>query len=180
MVAFDGQTGLPPIAGDNFNNPGNWVPAQVPTDTAFFGPTLPNGRSPLIMANTTLSQILFLASAPSYSIGVFGPNTLELISGGISNLSSNDQVIVVLSGGTLTFADDSTAGNNTIGYSNRGGAIVLPIQAARATPLLPTSLPITSSLLREQATPAAPRLPPTPAALSILSARAMGTTLVSS
>ena len=119
--SLDAIWSLNPIAGDNFNNPGNWLPPVVPTDTAFFGFT--NGRSPLIMANTTLSQILFTGLAPSYSIGVFGPNTLELNGGGIANSSSNNQVIVVLAGGTLTFANDSTAGNNTIGYSNRGGTI---------------------------------------------------------
>jgi outer membrane autotransporter protein len=117
-----------PLAGDNFNSPSNWVPVgigvpMVPTGTAFFGFTLPNGRSPLIFANTTLSQIQFTGLAASYSIGVLGPNTLELNGGGIANFSSNNQVIVVLAGGTLTFANGSTAGDHTIGYSNRGGTI---------------------------------------------------------
>jgi hypothetical protein len=61
--SLDAIWSLNPIAGDNFNNPGNWLPPVVPTDTAFFGFT--NGRSPLIMANTTLSQILFTGLAPS-------------------------------------------------------------------------------------------------------------------
>jgi outer membrane autotransporter protein len=77
------------------------------------------------MANTTLGQFQFLAGAPSYSIGVLSPNTLELDGGGVTeNLSGNNQVIVVLAGGTLLFANNSTAGDSTIGYSNRGGAIV--------------------------------------------------------
>jgi fibronectin-binding autotransporter adhesin len=111
-----------PVAGDDFNNRDNWFPPRVPTDIAIFGLTLPNGRSPLILANTTLSQILFTGSG--YSIGVIGPNSLELTGGGFLNLSSNNQVVVVTSGGTLTFAGGSTAGNDTIGYSNRNGAII--------------------------------------------------------
>jgi outer membrane autotransporter protein len=117
-----------PVAGDNFNNAANWVPATVPgsetnTGTASFGTTTADGDSPLIMSNTTLTAFQFLSGAPSYSIGVIGPNTLTFVNGGVTqNLSGNDQVIVVTSGGTLAF-DNSTAGDNTIGYSNRGGAI---------------------------------------------------------
>jgi autotransporter-associated beta strand protein len=113
-----------PIAGDNFNLAGNWIPAVVPTGTAFFGNTVPDGRSPLILENTALNRIVFTNAAPSYSIGVIGPNSLTLSGGGFVNQSSNNQVVVVTSGGTLTFAGGSTAGNDTIGYSNRGGTII--------------------------------------------------------
>jgi autotransporter-associated beta strand protein len=118
---------LNPAAGDNFNTATNWIPVGVPTGTALFG--LTNGNVPLISANTTLNLILFGANAPSYSLGVFGPNTLELIGGGISNLSANHQVVVVLSGGTLAFGG-SSAGNDTIGYSNRGGTILFNASTA--------------------------------------------------
>jgi outer membrane autotransporter protein len=74
-------------------------------------------------ATNTLNQLQFLAGAPTYSIGVFG--TLNLVGGGVTeNLSGNTQNIVVLSGGTLNFTNNSTAGDNTIHYGNRGGAIV--------------------------------------------------------
>jgi outer membrane autotransporter protein len=63
-----------------------------------------------------------LSGAPSYSIGVLGPNTLEFTNGGVVNDSTSNHVIAVLSGGTLIF-NNSTAGDTTIGYSNRGGAI---------------------------------------------------------
>jgi hypothetical protein len=117
-----------PAAGDNFNDPGNWVPNVVPgsqtnTGTASFGPTAPNGVSPLIFSSVTLNQFQFLNGAPSYSIGVFS-GTLNLVGGGVFNSSGMHQVIVVLPGGTLQFDNNSTAGDNTIGYSNRGGAIV--------------------------------------------------------
>jgi outer membrane autotransporter protein len=50
---------------------------------------------------------------------------LELTSGGVTqNLSGNNQVIVVLTRGTLNFSNSSTAGDPTIGYSNRGGTII--------------------------------------------------------
>lgn len=71
-----------PAAGDNFNDPNNWVPATVPTGTASFGSTSPSGASPLITANTTLTQFQFLAGAPSYSIGVLSANTLEFSAAG--------------------------------------------------------------------------------------------------
>jgi autotransporter-associated beta strand protein len=118
---------LNPAAGDSFNTTTNWIPVGVPTGTALFGPT--NGNVPLILANTRLNLILFGANAPSYSLGVFGPNTLELIGGGISNLSANHQVVDVLSGGTLAFGG-SSAGNETIGYSNRGGTILFNASTA--------------------------------------------------
>ena len=119
-----------PNAGNNFNSPSNWMPEIVPTGTAFFGGTSPNGRSPLITANTTLGQIEFMNTAPSYSIGVLDPNTLEFTGLGVINSSIRaDQVIVVLSGVTLIFANNSSArgdggGNYTVDYSNRGGAIL--------------------------------------------------------
>jgi autotransporter-associated beta strand protein len=118
-----------PVAGDNFNLPANWVPAMVPTGTAFFGSTTPDGLSPLIMANTTLHLIQFESGAPSYSIGVLPSTTLELVGGGggFSNLSTNHQVVVVVAGGTLEFALGASAGTSTIGYSNRGGTILFNV-----------------------------------------------------
>ncbi|MBL6618291.1 MAG: autotransporter outer membrane beta-barrel domain-containing protein [Reyranella sp.] len=106
----------------SFNTPGNWTPASVPTGTASFGPatvTNPNIFGP---TTNTLNQFQFVAGAPAYSIGVFG--TLNLNNGGVTgNASGNAQNIIVLSGGTLNF-NSSTAGDNTISYGNRGGAIV--------------------------------------------------------
>lgn len=114
----DAVWSMTPSAGGSFNDPGNWSTSVVPTGIAFFGPT--DGRSPLILENTTLNQFQFLPDAPSYSIGDIGPSTLTFVDGGVTlNLSNNNQIIVVTSTGTLTF-DNSTAGNNTIGYSNRG------------------------------------------------------------
>jgi outer membrane autotransporter protein len=105
----------------SFNTPGNWTPASVPTGAAFFGPatvTDPNIFSPAI---NTLNQFEFLSGTPSYSIGVFG--TLNLNSGGVTvNDSGRPENIIVLSAGTLNL-DHSTAGDNTIFYGNRGGAI---------------------------------------------------------
>src|SRR5215469_2179535 len=112
-----------PSAGDDFNNPNNWVPTQVPTGTAFFGATSPNGRSPLTTSSATLNLIRFTALAPSYSIGILAGTTLTLDGGGVSNGSTNDQVIVVLSGGTLIFGNGATPGNDTVGYRNQGGTI---------------------------------------------------------
>jgi hypothetical protein len=107
--AQDATWSTTPAAGNNFNDPGNWTPAEVPgsvtnTGAASFGPTTPSGASPLIFSNTTLSQFQFMSGAPSYSIGVLGPNTLELTNGGVTqNLSGNNHVIVVLTGGALNF-----------------------------------------------------------------------------
>jgi hypothetical protein len=106
----------------SFNTPGNWSSGSVPTGIASFGPgatvTDPNIFSP---ATNTLNQFQFLAGAPQYSVGVFG--TLNLNNGGVTgNASGNRQNIVVLSGGTLNF-NSSTAGDSSILYGNRGGAI---------------------------------------------------------
>jgi outer membrane autotransporter protein len=128
--AQDATWSTNPIAGNDFNTPANWTPAQVPTGVAFFGATSPDGLSPLIFSNATLSSFQFLAGAPSYSIGVLSGATLDFVGGGVTNDSSSQQVIVVLSGGTLRFDDNSTAGNGTIGYGNRGGTIVFDNSAA--------------------------------------------------
>jgi len=113
-----------PAAGNNFNNPSNWTPASVPIGTASFGPTTVTGANPNILsgATNTLNQFQFLAGAPTYSIGVFG--TLSLVGGGVTNDSGNQQGIVVLPGGILQFGNNSTAGDATVHYGNRGGAIV--------------------------------------------------------
>jgi hypothetical protein len=116
----------------SFNTATNWTPQAsgvqlVPgsvngTGTASFGPVVGGGgvTSPVIFsgATNTLNQIQFLAGAPQYSIGVLG--TLNLNSGGVTGNGNPQNIVVQL--GTLNF-NNSTAGDNTISYGNRGGAI---------------------------------------------------------
>jgi outer membrane autotransporter protein len=110
-----------PGANESFNEPTNWSPMGVPTGTAVFGPT--TAVNPLVFSSATLNQIQFGSGAPAYSIGVIG-GTLDLVGGGVSNLSGVRQTIIVLPPGILQFDNNSTAGDGTIGYGNRGGAIV--------------------------------------------------------
>src|ERR1700722_11802105 len=98
VIALDGvprlvwaqqdATWSPPAAGNNFNDPGNWDPAVVPTRTASFG--LSSQTSPLVEADTSVDQIEFTSSATSsytIGIGVVGPATLILNGLGVTNLS---------------------------------------------------------------------------------------------
>ena len=115
---------LTPGPGNIFNTPSNWNPAHVPTGTAFFGSIAPNGVTVLFFSNTTLGQIQFNSGAPAYSFGIVAPNILTFTGTGITNLSSVAKQFVPSAGSTLVFDNGSTAGNSTIRYSNRGGAIV--------------------------------------------------------
>ena len=139
VIALDGvpklvwaqdATWTPPNPGGNtdFNNHLNWTPEVVPTGTAFFGPVASDDAKGVFIfsppALTPLTQFVFQADAANYSIGVFSGATLQFSGGGVQNLSGIEQIIVVETGGTINFTNSSTAGEATIGYSNRGGAIV--------------------------------------------------------
>jgi outer membrane autotransporter protein len=135
--AQDATWSPPSIVGEDFNDPANWTPAEVPgsatnTGTASFGTSLQ--QSPLIEANTTLNEFQFLAGAPEYTIGVgfVGPTTLTLSDVGVTNSSLGPQGIEVGSGGTLIFSVGATAGDNNTHYTNLGGAIVFNNSTAGA------------------------------------------------
>ena len=82
--ALDATWSMTPAAGNNFNDPGNWVGDMVPTGIASFGPTSMGGDVPLITENTTLNEFHFLAGAPSYDFLIESPHTLTFTNDGVA------------------------------------------------------------------------------------------------
>lgn len=107
----------------SLTDPGNWSPSVVPTGIATFGETELEGKTPTTTAATTFGQITFTSLAASYSFSISGGNTLTLNNTGITNAFPTSQTFVVLPESTLLFTNSSSAGNSTIGFSIRGGTI---------------------------------------------------------
>jgi outer membrane autotransporter protein len=130
--AQDATWSPPSAVQNNFNEPTNWTPTQVPTGTAFFGES--SQTSPLIAADTSLNQIEFTSLAPGYTIGVgfLGTHTLTLNGPGVTNLSPDRQGFVIGPEGTLIF--NSGAAGANVGYLNLGGTIQFNNSSAGEAP----------------------------------------------
>lgn len=139
-VGTDATWAAQPPSGD-WNSAANWTPADVPTDTATFGPSSQAtiGFGPDTSA--TVADITFAPGAPSYTF-VFeapAPDTpaLTIAGDGISNGSTNPQRFVVASSAVtyrqeqLKFANAATAGESDVfffvgpaGSEAAGGGVV--------------------------------------------------------
>jgi autotransporter-associated beta strand protein len=105
----------------DFNTAGNWSPATVPTDTAFFGPTSAAGSGISFSANTTIGGWTFNLGAPAYSF-VNSSNTLQFTGAGIISNNGNAGVGIT-NNGTINFNNNSTAGSAGITNNFGGGTI---------------------------------------------------------
>jgi autotransporter-associated beta strand protein len=131
QAQIDATWSANPAAGNNFNDPGNWVPpTAVPTGTASFGPTTANGTIPTITLPTTVAGINFLSSAPRYNFAVTNDLTISGASG-ITNSSGLSQNFVVLPPATMLF-QSSTTGTSATAFGNRGGTLVFNNSSAGA------------------------------------------------
>ena len=101
----------------------NWLPTTVPTNNvATFGPAVNEGLIPEATEQTNFNEITFLSTAPSYDFFI-SPGNLTLNGAGITNPFSTEQIFVVEPPAMLSFLNSSSAGNDTIGFRNQGGAI---------------------------------------------------------
>jgi autotransporter-associated beta strand protein len=96
----------------DFNTAGNWTPATVPTDTAFFGVSTQNSGVSF-SANTTIGGWTFNSGASAYSFA--NVNDLAFTGAGIV---INGGSASITSGGSLEFFNTSTAGSATITNNN--------------------------------------------------------------
>jgi outer membrane autotransporter protein len=128
----------------NFNNNGNWFPATVPIDTAFFGASATTALT--FSANTTIGGWTFNAGAPAYTFinnqavtfngaGIIGSPAITNIITGFLNFTGNSTAgsAAITANGPLNFNLNSTAGNAIItnnfdmnfnNHSTAGGATI--------------------------------------------------------
>src|SRR5262249_48453430 len=124
-------------ATSDWNTPGNWTPASVPTNMATFSNTDVTGLT--ISSNTSINTMEFTAVAPAYSFTIQNGATFT-INSGTSNSSSFFPGFTVNTGAALTIGNaafvemGSLAGGGTvtIGPSSSGHAVaVLILRDAR-------------------------------------------------
>jgi autotransporter-associated beta strand protein len=104
--------------GSNLYNAfANWMPATVPTGTAFFGTSTTTSLS--FEDDATVGGWTFNAGAPAYTFN----NSHNLLFNGAGIVINGGSVAIITnSGGTTTFSNASTAGNATI-TTNNGGSV---------------------------------------------------------
>lgn len=106
-------TVCPGVTRCDYNAPGNWGPAGVPTGTATFGATNisdiefvnPVGSPPIV-----IGRFLFTAAAPAYTFRLQS-DELTFTGEGIINNSSATQRFIVGNRSDLRFTNSSSAGN---------------------------------------------------------------------
>src|SRR5262245_14621884 len=101
-------------ANSDFNTAANWMPATVPTGTAFFGASTITGLTFHPGAVNSLGGFTFNAWAPAYSFSLGTASTLTFTGAGIVNNSSNAPTFSLPFTSLLAFANSSTAGNASI------------------------------------------------------------------
>ena len=121
---------------DDWNTGSNWSTTTVPTGTATFGTSnvtsitfqlqIDSTQTPpnIITPPPSIQLVDFGSNAPAYTFTLSAPyrphNVLTIAGTGIVNNSSAQQLFKTVSGGTLAFANSSSAGNVTIVNSNFG------------------------------------------------------------
>jgi len=150
-------------ATSDWNTPGNWTPASVPTNMATFSNTDVTGLT--ISSNTSINTMEFTAVAPAYSFTIQNGATFT-INSGTSNSSSFFPGFTVNTGAALTIGNaafvemGSLAGGGTvtIGPSSSGHAVaVLILRDARTRVRLCGSACACALLRMRMAEPAARR-----------------------
>src|SRR5215510_11892026 len=101
-------------ANSDFNTAANWMPATVPTGTAFFAASTITGLTFNPGAVNSLVGFTFNAGAPAYSFSLGTASTLTFTGAGIVNNSSNAPTFSLPFTSLLAFANSSTAGNASI------------------------------------------------------------------
>ena len=126
----------PPSASGNFNTAANWIPATVPTGTAFFGTS--NVTALTFSANTSVGGWTFNAGASAYTFAnnqslVFLGAGIVINGGSASIINSGDLHFLgtstagsatITSNNDLNFLGTSTAGNAAITNNNNSGTVV--------------------------------------------------------
>jgi outer membrane autotransporter protein len=134
--AADATWLLNPGSG-NFNTAANWNPAVVPTFTAIFGAS--NTTALSFSADTLVGTLQFNAGAPGYSFAVAAGQQIGTGGVGIVNNSSNAPVVFIAAGGTINFANSSTAANTVVNNSGTAANIIFSQSATAASSIINTS-----------------------------------------
>ena len=166
--AQDATWSTNPGNGD-FNTPGNWTPATVPTGTASFGTSTVTTLS--FSADSTVGGWTFNTGASHYTFT--NAQTLQfngagiVVNGGSATITNNFNILfnnnssagnaAITNNDGLSFNNGSTAG--TAAIANAGTGVVFSSTTARpATPSSPTA----SSGRSSSTAPPAPETPASP------------------
>lgn len=142
-TAVDSTWSTSPLSGE-WNNPANWTPATIPTDTAQFGPstqvTISLAAQPSV-GQSVVNEIVFAAGAPAYTFQFNFPAptapALTIAGQGVVNNSTCQQSFVIASSAVtytqpqLKFVNTASAGTANLVYrvgpttpSSAGGGVL--------------------------------------------------------
>src|ERR1700677_1626126 len=122
LICVQAQETWSPMAvgSADWNTPGNWTPASVPTTgTAIFD--LSNATTVGVSAPATVGSLQFNTGAPVYSFHLTSPAVFEINGTGVINNSLTTTPSFVNDDGSLVFENSSTAANAMI-VTNAAGS----------------------------------------------------------